>query len=166
MIREQANQYKELYGGDQKGPLRSFFTTGFIRYIAPGIFMLALLVCAFVTLNAATAAPQGFGQNSGQRSAPKGFGLDETQPNTVHGVLHNARTDDYVVLEGYFVATVDNKKVSYQFKDANGDLIDVDLSKTNNAAAPLSDVNYNLWGQVNQSLFSTSIRAIEYTPII
>lgn len=166
LLRDQAHQYKEMYSHDQSGFVHSLFNRSFIRYIAPSIFMMALLACAFYTINTSYAAPQGFSSNIEQRSAPKGFGIEEPQPNTVKGVLHNAKTDDYVVLEGYFVATTTSKTVTYKFKDANGDLIDVDLSKSNNAVAPLIDVNYYLWGQVNQSLFSTSITAIEYTPII
>lgn len=166
LLREQAHQYKELYSNDQEGFLRSLLSRSFIRYIAPSLFMLALLACAMYTVNTTHAAPQGFSSNIEQRSAPKGFGIEEPQPNTVKGVLHNAKTDDYVVLEGFFVATTTNKTVTYKFKDAYGDLIDVDLSKSNNSVAPLVDVNYYLWGQVNQSFFSTFIRAIEYTPII
>lgn len=166
LLREQAHQYKELYSSDKTGFLQTLCTRGFIRYVAPSLFMLALLVCAFCTINTSNAAPQGFSAQSQQRSGPKGFGLEETQPNTVKGVLHNAKTDDYVVLEGRFVATTSDKTVTYKFQDASGDLIDVDLSVSNNAVAPLSDVTYYLWGQVNQSLFTTSIKAIEYTPMI
>lgn len=167
LLREQAHQYKELYSNDNKtGFLHSLCTRGFIRYVAPSLFMIALLSCAFCTINTSTAAPQGFSSQSEQRSGPKGFGIEETEPNTIKGVLHNAKTDDYVVLEGRFVATTTDKTVTYKFQDAFGDLIDVDLSASNNAVAPLVDVNYYLWGQVNQSLFTTSIKAIEYTPMI
>ena len=110
-------------------------------------------------------APERRNFISDSKSFSKGFGIEGTQPNTVHGVLHNGHTNDYVVLEGRFSYKEKSDTIQYYFTDAAGDTIAVDISKSNNAAPPIPDLNYYLWGQVQQSFFSTSINVIEFTPM-
>lgn len=109
--------------------------------------------------------PQGFDSRSNKRASPRGFGIDNTpSPNTIKGVLHNSRSDDYVVLEGKFVLQQQGNKSFYQFADAAGDYINVDIAKSNNASAPLPDIKYYLWGTIQRDWFSTTINVIEFTP--
>lgn len=109
--------------------------------------------------------PQGFSSHSNKRASPRGFGIENSpSPNTIKGVLHNARTDDYVVLEGNFVLQQKGTQAFYQFTDAAGDCITVDLDKANNASAPLPDIKYYLWGTIQRDWFSTVINVIEFTP--
>lgn len=169
MLREQAHQYKEMYAEGRNNTLANSFVRVFIKYILPSIMMMLLVSFVFFK-PAAIAAPQGFSGDSLQRSAPQGFGLESTTPNTVKGVLENGRTDDYVVLEGRFITDTEHKYKDnlphFLFTDANGDSIMVDISKSNNADAPMANVKYYIWGTIKQSLFSTHVKVIEYTPII
>lgn len=110
--------------------------------------------------------PQGFSAKNEKRASPQGFGIESTtSPNTVKGVLNHAHSNDYVVLEGVFVAEEDGDKITYKFADASGDTIEVDISSSNNATAPQPNTKYYLWGTVNRDWFSTTINAIEYTPM-
>ncbi len=167
LIRDQAHKYKELYAPQRSSTLRKMLMTNIGRFVLPSILLVGLLSIGFVTLSAPQvyASPQGFTQNQVQRAAPKGFGIEGTQPNTVHGVLHNGHTNDYVVLEGRFSLEKKSDKAQYYFTDAAGDSIAVDISNSNNDAPPMSGVSYYLWGQVQESFFSTSIKVIEFTPM-
>lgn len=167
LIRDQAHKYKELYAPDSSNSLRKILSSNIGRLVLPSILLVGLMSLGFVTLSTPQvfASPQGFTQNQVQRAAPKGFGIEGTQPNTVNGVLHNGHTNDYVVLEGRFSLEQKSDKAQYYFTDAAGDSIAVDISNSNNDAPPRSGVNYYLWGQVQESLFSTSIKVIEFTPM-
>lgn len=109
--------------------------------------------------------PQGFDSHSSKRASPRGFGIDNSpSPNTIQGVLHNALSDDYVLLEGSFVLQQKGSKSIYQFTDASGDCINVDIATANNTKAPLLGIKYYLWGKIERDWFSTSINVIEFTP--
>lgn len=167
LIKDQAHRYKELNAPERRNFVSAIIATVFGKVVLSGIFLLALLTLGFYTLSSSSvyASPQGFTHNQIHRASPKGFGIEGTQPNTVHGVLHNGHTNDYVVLEGRFSYKEKSDTIQYYFTDAAGDSIAVDISKSNNATPPIPDLNYYLWGQVQQSIFSTSINVIEFTPM-
>lgn len=142
-----------------------------------------ILSAALILSSQALAAPQGFGQDTEQdhtqhldprgfpqhgvqRAAPQGFGLETSKPNSIKGVKTRAKDGDFVVLEGTFTLVQQGSDKIYFLKDAKGDSIEVDISSSNNAAEPVSDVPYFLWGQVKTSWFDTFISAIEYTPML
>lgn len=128
--------------------------------------MVLLVVFMLGSFGDALAEPQGFAQRASPRAAPQGFGIESTTPNTVKGVIHNAHKDDYVVLEGRFIAEQTSSGVVYRFADASGDMIDVDISKSANDSLPLNDVNYYLWGVIDRDFFDITIRVIEFTPMV
>lgn len=166
MLRDQAHQYKEQYAPLKDNYLTTFMLRGFMKYVAPSIIVIGIVTMAFCNFfNSAHASPQGFVQQQVQRGAPQGFGIEGTQPNTIAGVMKNGHTNDYVVLEGRFITEKQDNSVVYYFADRNGSKVLVDITESNNAVAPVSDVNYYLWGTVQRSFFNTSIKAIEYTPM-
>lgn len=186
LLRDQAQQYKELHA-PQRSSYLGTLCRNFIKYVAPSLMMLVLFSLAVMSFASepATAAPKGFEQelsthhkaapseqpkgfsaNNMRRASPQGFGIEQsTSPNTVKGVLHNAKSNDYVVLEGTFIAPTEKSQHTYRFADAAGDTIEVDISESNNATAPQPNTKYYLWGMVSRDWFSTSINVIEFTPI-
>ena len=83
-------------------------------------------------------------------SAPA-TGFDETfvkpePPNTIAGILNNARTNDYALLRGQFIKIID--KENFLFSDENNDEIIVYFPNGNIPIDLTLNYEYFLWTKV------------------
>lgn len=162
MLKDTAHTYKEKYAKHQYDDLSltHFAVVNFFKYIAPSLFLFLVLTITLYSLDVC-AEPQGFSEQSVQRAAPKGFGLETNARNTIKGVLHKGRDQDYVLLEGIFVSAIDSSMQRFKFADASGDVIEIHLDQ---AATPLSNQPYYIWGRIQSPLLgSKTINVIDYT---
>lgn len=98
------------------------------------------------------ASPQGFSGPAPKRQEPMGFN-QLNEPNTINGVLHNSKNDDYVLLQGKFIDKLD--ETTYIFEDINADTIKIIIE--NKDLNIYKDANYMIWCTVEKGLFSTKL---------
>lgn len=111
-----------------------------------------LLISLLAYATQALSLPQGFSGPAPKRQMPLGF--DQlTEPNTIKGVLNNARDKDFVLLQGSFVKKLNI--TDYTFEDEAGDSIVIHIGNTN--IVPLVDAKYMIWCVVDKGLFQTRL---------
>lgn len=162
MLKDMAHIYKEKYAKHHYDNLSFTHSAliNFFKYIAPSLFLFLVVTITLYSLDVC-AEPQGFSEQSVERAAPKGFGIETNARNTVKGVLQKGRDQDYVLLEGLFVQSLDESMQRFTFADAAGDTIEVHLEREAN---PLSTQPYYIWGRIQSPLLgSKTINVIDYT---
>lgn len=164
MLKDMALKYKENYAKHDNAnfSLTHSAVISFFKYIAPSIFLFLVITITLYSSDV-LAEPQGFSEQTVQRAAPKGFGIEANARNTIKGVMHKGRDQDYVLLEGVFVKALDDSMTRFHFADAAGDVIEVKLA---NAANPLTNQPYYIWGRIQSPLLgSKTIDVIDFTTI-
>lgn len=162
MLKDTAHSYKKKYAQHYQANLSLTRTAfiNFLKFIAPSL-LLALAVTFTLCSFDVSAEPQGFSNQSVQRAAPKGFGIETNARNTVKGVLSKGHNQDYVLLEGVFVKPIDPSMQRFKFADAAGDIIEIRLAHKTN---PFANKPYYIWGRIQTSFFGSSkINVIDYT---
>lgn len=161
MLRTTAHLYKDRFEGELKAGSSALrcVLINFLRYVAPCIVMMVLISFTLFS-EAAKADPQGFVVQ--QRSTPHGFGLEAGRSNTVQGIISNAESNDYVVINGRFVSLGKEDGTDFIFADAAGDRIKVRFLKQ--YAEPVSSERaYCLWAKVSNSpLSGTTLEVADY----
>ncbi|MBU3826667.1 MAG: NirD/YgiW/YdeI family stress tolerance protein [Candidatus Anaerobiospirillum merdipullorum] len=120
---------------------------------------LTAMAVAFVSATA-LAAPQGFNQ-SAVPGGPQGF--NNQAPNTVSGVLSDAHDDQVVTLQGRLTNFLGDDR--YEFTDAAGDRIEVELDDDKNWSNISKDQLINIVGKVDKDLLSTTIEVKQAAPV-
>lgn len=164
MITDIAHQYRKQHAQHSKNSLKLSYLAvlGFLRYILPSITILVFISLTFFPFDS-YANPQGFSSHPLTNPYPQGFGLNISTKNTVKGVLDNGHTDDYVLLEGYFVEN-DQLKDAFEFKDSAGDSIRVNIPQQDTYQISYNQM-YFVWGTISKQFLSTSINVVDFTPI-
>ena len=118
---------------------------------------LAAVLCALAVPFAAVAAgPSGF-DNQARPGAPQGFTLQKM--NSIAQLKSDAKDDQIVVIDGRFTKQI--KKEKYEFTDAKGDTILVDLDDEKNWSHVQKDAKVELTAEVDKDFTSTELDAIE-----
>ena len=118
---------------------------------------LAAVLCAFAVPFAAVAAgPSGF-DNQARPGAPQGF--THQKMNSIAQLKSDAKDDQIVVIDGRFTKQI--KKEKYEFTDAKGDTILVDLDDEKNWSHVQKDAKVELTAEVDKDFTSTELDAIE-----
>ena len=120
---------------------------------------LTAMAVAFVSATA-LAAPQGFNQSAAP-GGPQGF--NNQAPNTVSGVLSDAHDDQVVTLQGRLTNFLGDDR--YEFTDAAGDRIEVELDDDKNWSNISKDQLINIVGKVDKDLLSTTIEVKQAAPV-
>lgn len=120
---------------------------------------LTAMAVAFVSATV-LAAPQGFNQ-SAVPGGPQGF--NNQAPNTVSGVLSDAHDDQVVTLQGRLTNFLGDDR--YEFTDAAGDRIEVELDDDKNWSNISKDQLINIVGKVDKDLLSTTIEVKQAAPV-
>ena len=119
--------------------------------------MLAATLCALAVPFAALAAgPTGFGPQE-RPGAPQGF--THQKMNSIAQLKSDAKDDQIVVIDGRFTKQI--KKEKYEFTDAKGDTILVDLDDEKNWSHVQKDAKVELTAEVDKDFTSTELDAIE-----
>lgn len=149
MLKDTAHTFKEKYAKNHSTHLSftHFAIVSFFKYVAPSLLLFLVVTMTIYSLDVC-AEPQGFSNETEQRAAPKGFGLEANIRNTIKGVMENAHADDYVVLEGKFIKAIDAKLTKFKFTDAAGDVIELNFKEP---AEIVYDQPYYIWGQISTS---------------
>lgn len=118
---------------------------------------LAAVLCALAVPFAAVAAgPSGF-DNQARPGAPQGF--THQKMNSIAQLKSDAKDDQIVVIDGRFTKQI--KKEKYEFTDAKGDTILVDLDDEKNWSHVQKDAKVELTAEVDKDFTSTELDAIE-----
>ena len=118
---------------------------------------LAVVLCAFAVPFAAVAAgPSGF-DNQARPGAPQGF--THQKMDSIAQLKSDAKDDQIVVIDGRFTKQI--KKEKYEFTDAKGDTILVDLDDEKNWSHVQKDAKVELTAEVDKDFTSTELDALE-----
>ncbi len=118
---------------------------------------LAAVLCAFAVPFAAVAAgPSGF-DNQARPGAPQGF--THQKMDSIAQLKSDAKDDQIVVIDGRFTKQI--KKEKYEFTDAKGDTILVDLDDEKNWSHVQKDAKVELTAEVDKDFTSTELDALE-----
>ena len=118
---------------------------------------LAAVLCAFAVPFAAVAAgPSGF-DNQARPGAPQGF--THQKMDSIAQLKSDAKDDQIVVIDGRFTKQIKNEK--YEFTDAKGDTILVDLDDEKNWSHVQKDAKVELTAEVDKDFTSTELDALE-----
>lgn len=118
---------------------------------------LAAALCAFAVPFAAVAAgPSGF-DNQARPGAPQGF--THQKMDSIAQLKSDAKDDQIVVIDGRFTKQI--KKEKYEFTDAKGDTILVDLDDEKNWSHVQKDAKVELTAEVDKDFTSTELDALE-----
>lgn len=118
---------------------------------------LAAVLCAFAVPFAAVAAgPSGF-DNQAHPGAPQGF--THQKMDSIAQLKSDAKDDQIVVIDGRFTKQI--KKEKYEFTDAKGDTILVDLDDEKNWSHVQKDAKVELTAEVDKDFTSTELDALE-----
>ena len=130
---------------------------------------LAAVLCAFAVPFAAVAAgPSGF-DNQARPGAPQGF--THQKMDSIAQLKSDAKDDQIVVIDGRFTKQI--KKEKYEFTDAKGDTIVVDLDDAKgdtilvdlddekNWSHVQKDAKVELTAEVDKDFTSTELDALE-----
>ena len=118
---------------------------------------LAAVLCAFAVPFAAVAAgPSGF-DNQARPGAPQGF--THQKMDSIAQLKSEAKDDQIVVIDGRFTKQI--KKEKYEFTDAKGDTILVDLDDEKNWSHVQKDAKVELTAEVDKDFTSTELDALE-----
>lgn len=118
---------------------------------------LAAVLCAFAVPFAAVAAgPSGF-DNQACPGAPQGF--THQKMDSIAQLKSDAKDDQIVVIDGRFTKQI--KKEKYEFTDAKGDTILVDLDDEKNWSHVQKDAKVELTAEVDKDFTSTELDALE-----
>lgn len=118
---------------------------------------LAAVLCALAVPFAAVAAgPTGF---SGQDrpGAPQGFNLEKMA--SISQLKSQAKDDQVVVIEGRFTKQIEKDK--FEFTDAKGQTILVELDDDRNWSHVRKDALVELTAEVDKDFTSTELDALE-----
>lgn len=118
---------------------------------------LAAVLCALVVPFAAVAAgPTGF---SGQDrpGAPQGFNLEKMA--SISQLKSQAKDDQVVVIEGRFTKQIEKDK--FEFTDAKGQTILVELDDDRNWSHVRKDALVELTAEVDKDFTSTELDALQ-----
>ncbi len=117
----------------------------------------AAVLCAFAVPFAAVAAgPSGF-DNQARPGAPQGF--THQKMDSIAQLKSDAKDDQIVVIDGRFTKQI--KKEKYEFTDAKGDTILVDLDDEKNWSHVQKDAKVELTAEVDKDFTSTELDALE-----
>ena len=115
---------------------------------------LAAVLCAFAVPFAAVAAgPSGF-DNQARPGAPQGF--THQKMDSIAQLKSDAKDDQIVVIDGRFTKQI--KKEKYEFTDAKGDTILVDLDDEKNWSHVQKDAKVELTAEVDKDFTSTEAK--------
>ena len=117
---------------------------------------LAAALCAFAVPFAAVAGPSGF-DNQARPGAPQGF--THQKMDSIAQLKSDAKDDQIVVIDGRFTKQI--KKEKYEFTDAKGDTILVDLDDEKNWSHVQKDAKVELTAEVDKDFTSTELDALE-----
>ena len=118
---------------------------------------LAAILCALaVPLAAVAAGPSGF-DNQSRPGAPQGF--SHQKMNSISQLKSEAKDDQIVVIDGRFTKQL--KKEKYEFTDAKGETIVVDLDDEKNWSHVQKDALVELTAEVDKDFTSTELDALE-----
>lgn len=118
---------------------------------------LAAVLCAFAVPFAAVAAgPSGF-DNQARPGAPQGF--THQKMDSIAQLKSDAKDDQIVVIDGRFTKQI--KKEKYEFTDAKGDTILVELDDEKNWSHVQKDAKVELTAEVDKDFTSTELDALE-----
>lgn len=118
---------------------------------------LAAVLCALAVPFAAVAAgPTGFsGQN--RPGAPQGFNLEKMA--SISQLKSQAKDDQVVVIEGRFTKQIEKDK--FEFTDAKGQTILVELDDDRNWSHVRKDALVELTAEVDKDFTSTELDALQ-----
>lgn len=118
---------------------------------------LAAALCALTVPFAALAAgPTGFGAQE-RPGAPQGFTLQKM--NSIAQLKKEAHDDQLVTLQGRFTKQLSKDK--FEFTDAKGDTIVVELDDDQNWSQVHKDVLMEIIAEVDKDLMSMELEAID-----
>lgn len=118
---------------------------------------LAAALCALTVPFAALAAgPTGFGTQE-RPGAPQGFTLQKM--NSIAQLKKEAHDDQLVTLQGRFTKQLSKDK--FEFTDAKGDTIVVELDDDQNWSQVHKDALMEIVAEVDKDLMSMELEAID-----
>ena len=118
---------------------------------------LVSALCAMAVPFAALAAgPTGF-DSKDRPGAPQGF--THQKMASIEQLKSEAKDDQIVVIDGRFTKQI--KKEKYEFTDAKGDTILVDLDDEKNWSHVQKDAKVELTAEVDKDFTSTELDALE-----
>ena len=118
---------------------------------------LAAALCALTVPFAALAAgPTGFGAQE-RPGAPQGFTLQKM--NSIAQLKKEAHDDQLVTLQGRFTKQLSKDK--FEFTDAKGDTIVVELDDDQNWSQVHKDALMEIVAEVDKDLMSMELEAID-----
>lgn len=118
---------------------------------------LAAALCALTVPFAALAAgPTGFGAQE-RPGAPQGFTLQKM--NSIAQLKKEAHDDQLVTLQGRFTKQLSKDK--FEFTDAKGDTIVVELDDDQNWSQVHKDALMEIIAEVDKDLMSMELEAID-----
>ncbi len=118
---------------------------------------LAAALCALTVPFAALAAgPTGFGAQE-RPGAPQGFTLQKM--NSIAQLKKEAHDDQLVTLQGRFTKQLSKDK--FEFTDAKGDTIVVELDDDQNWSQVHKDALMEIVAEVDKDLMSLELEAID-----
>lgn len=119
--------------------------------------VLAAALCALAVPFAALAAgPTGFGAQE-RPGAPQGFTLQKM--NSIAQLKKEAHDDQLVTLQGRFTKQLSKDK--FEFTDAKGDTIVVELDDDQNWSQVHKDALMEIVAEVDKDLVSMELEAID-----
>ena len=118
---------------------------------------LAAALCALtVPFTALAAGPTGFGAQE-RPGAPQGFTLQKM--NSIAQLKKEAHDDQLVTLQGRFTKQLSKDK--FEFTDAKGDTIVVELDDDQNWSQVHKDALMEIVAEVDKDLVSMELEAID-----
>ncbi|HIV14612.1 MAG TPA: NirD/YgiW/YdeI family stress tolerance protein [Candidatus Avisuccinivibrio pullicola] len=124
---------------------------------------LVSVIAVALTSAAVMAAPQGFGGGAPAAAPGAPAGFNNAAPNTIASVLASAYDDQVVTLEGRLTNYLGEDH--YEFTDAAGDRIEIELDDDQDWSFISKDMLIRITGDVDKDLLSTTIDVKRAEPV-